>query len=290
MNQLLDEDKISNVKEATVAIGLIEPTKKKPEEIIGTGFIFDERGYVATAGHVAEKTYERYTTWNMNNPGKHVDIAFFKPFLKGGTSSYRIFPLEKFHLVDYQKIHKDAAMPEYLDFAYAKPTTDEKKLPCLKISSSDRLPIYSEVCLSSYPRGKHTFRTERSKYEGKRVNPVLQFGRIGGYLPTDNDPYAYGVQTDIIGTGSSSGGPIVNNDREVVSIATSIVPAYFESENKQTFGDVLFGVTNGLSLLYLLILIETARDHLETDVFTPPILPQRTLTPVNEKTEDDTSL
>lgn len=275
MNGLWDEKIIKKVKDATVAIGLAKVNSTVPEIVIGSGFIFDSRGYIVTAAHVAEKIVKVQKRKNFGKKAKDkVNVVYFRPILEKDATGYKIHDLNIFHLVNYQKIYEDSTMPKCLDFAYAKPIKEESSLPFLDITKKMRLPLSSEIMLSSFPSGDHTFRLKPIEFEGERYNPVIQFGKIGGYLPTDSDPAAYAIQMDIIGTGGSSGGAIVNTDGKIISIATNVIPANFKSKDKTISGSVLFGTMSGISSLIISILIETAREHLETGIYNPPKLPQ----------------
>lgn len=43
----------------------------------------------------------------------------------------------------------------------------------------------------------------------KRFSPLVQFGQVTAYMPMDVIAIPYGVQTNIVGTGGSSGSPII---------------------------------------------------------------------------------
>lgn len=49
------------------------------------------------------------------------------------------------------------------------------------------------------------------------MNPIIQFGHIVGLMPYDESSAPWGIQTDIVAVGGSSGSPIVDpNNGEVI--------------------------------------------------------------------------
>jgi len=61
-----------------------------------------------------------------------------------------------------------------------------------------------------------------TEYIGKRLSPVIQFGRVVSLFPVDNSPVPNGFQTDIVGTAGSSGSVIVDLNGSVVSLALEV--------------------------------------------------------------------
>jgi hypothetical protein len=71
-----------------------------------------------------------------------------------------------------------------------------------------------------------------SVYIGKRLSPVIQFGRVGSLFPVDNSPVPNGLQTDIVGTAGSSGSAIVDLNGNVVGLALEVLGADVMVGNK----------------------------------------------------------
>jgi hypothetical protein len=83
--------------------------------------------------------------------------------------------------------------------------------------------LFDEMCICGYPSGKYTLDIEK-KYTGLRFSPIVQVGKITLFLPSDDVSIPYGIQTDIITGGGSSGSPIVDlNDGEVVGTTQEIL-------------------------------------------------------------------
>jgi hypothetical protein len=57
-----------------------------------------------------------------------------------------------------------------------------------------------------------------------RFSPVIQFGHISGFMPTDFSTKPYALQTDIVGTSGSSGSPIIDLETgKVIGIAQQVI-------------------------------------------------------------------
>lgn len=56
------------------------------------------------------------------------------------------------------------------------------------------------------------------------MNPIIQFGHIVGLMPYDESSAPWGIQTDIVAVGGSSGSPIVDpNNGEVIGMAQQVI-------------------------------------------------------------------
>lgn len=89
--------------------------------------------------------------------------------------------------------------------------------------SMQQVQVYHEICMCGYPSGEYSLAIAR-RY-GLRFSPVMQFGRITSLMPIDDIRAPWGLQTDIIGTGGSSGSAIVDpSDGKVVGIAQQVLP------------------------------------------------------------------
>ena len=105
------------------------------------------------------------------------------------------------------------------------PKESVNNLPLVEMKSEEeirKMSTYGEICICSYPGGDQSL--DIFKRYGLRLTPLMQFGHISGFLPTDEAWYPYAIQTDIVGTGGSSGSPIVDPyDGKVVGISQNVI-------------------------------------------------------------------
>jgi hypothetical protein len=111
------------------------------------------------------------------------------------------------------------------------------------------------------------------------LSPVFQFGRIAGLFPTDDNPNPWGIQTDIIAMGGSSGSPIVNpNSGEVLGMAQDVIatmttvdrygmpPSLYELTKGPLYGIAPIGLAYGVSNQILSMLPSVAKNYFEKNL------------------------
>jgi S1-C subfamily serine protease len=228
-----DKRTLSKVKEATVGIGVLISNKEKQYEvdIAGTGFFVNSAGYIMTAKHVVSSciTLIRNKTSEKNAVEL---VAMWLRSLSGVnlrlTHTIMQQPPYYVNLRSADEVQK-SSIPHGidLDVAVLRPMDkDIKDIPFLQIKNKDtpQVNLYDEVAMCGYPGGKHSLNV--SELLELRLSPIMQFGRISGLLPTDDVDYPYAIQTDIIGTGGSSGSPVIDlNSGEVIAMAQKVLPA-----------------------------------------------------------------
>ena len=105
--------------------------------------------------------------------------------------------------------------------------------------------------MCGYPRGLQSLNFSTA-YIGKRLSPVIQFGRVVSLFPVDNSPVPNGLQTDIVGTAGSSGSPIVDLNGSVVGLALEVLGADVMGNKLHT---VKIGLVYGLTTNILKIIL-----------------------------------
>ncbi|MEM3065321.1 MAG: serine protease [Candidatus Nitrosotenuis sp.] len=276
---MLSKELINKIKAAIVAIGLVDKGSVNPKIIIGSGFLFDPAGYVMTAGHVAEKCKELGDMYNKKN--EPVECVVFRSIISKKLT-FTVDVIEKFSVMDLVKLPKDYVGPTDLDIACGKPVTKHSDFPHLTIKSTCEYNLFDDVFMCGYPRGNHSLSLSAKKITGMRFSPILQSGKIVGMLPWDGDQTPYALQTDIIGTGGSSGSPIVNCEGEVVAVAQKVIPsAVFDLNEKDPnpIGDGQIGITYGATSCVFTNFVNSTKKYYDTGIDSGPVaVPLTTLT------------
>jgi len=240
---------IPHLKSCCIALGLTKKDQAQPVTILGSGFIIDPEGFFITADHVVtcmeearsaylkkgiEVDYRGFLFENVDN--EHGQLVSIK--IQHGRGLQIIIPELKEHIPEDQDIHVGRL-------------SGKNKLPYLNFDRPTKIEVFDEIFMCGYPRGVKSLRTQ-SQFSGNSYSPILQYGRIASLLPTDHSHNPYGIQTDIIGTGGSSGSPIVDAESErVLGIAQNVIPSsvkgIINSENASAKIGLIWGISNYFS-------------------------------------------
>jgi len=246
----VDLSLIQKIKSAVVGIGLID-IKKDPNitgfEIIGgSGFIIDKEGVFVTATHVITALLSKRKEFAEG--GKQTQLSLFHFTEVKDYVACRIMPFEEPGYIT--GTHKKTKQKMDPDIAVGKVFDSVGNLPYLEIANKPTLKIFDEILVCGYPGGKATLNLKIGSFEG-RTAPLIQYGRISGLIPTDVAEKPYGIQTDVIGTGGSSGSPIVAvNTGHVVGISQNVIGGnvfHMTEEGYSPFGITNVGMIYGVS-------------------------------------------
>lgn len=222
----MDDILIRRAKFSTVAIGIRNYTKKDHLEIHGTGFYYDTRGYLLSAGHVLRKVRK---IQHANELAKiNSEIVAIGNHVRNNRIEVLSDKIEEIIFPNMPTSVTDPTAPIIPDLGIAKVKPDRSKYPFLKIKQLEDLidpHLYTgdKIVLCGYPAAEQSLSFIVDTYKGLRFSPVMQFGHVAALLPFD-DSLPYGIQTDIIGTGGSSGSPIIlHKTGEVIAIAQKII-------------------------------------------------------------------
>ena len=95
----------------------------------------------------------------------------------------------------------------------------------LPIKEPCQLELYHDIAMCGYPSGRLSLILYRNgDGVGMPMNPIIQFGHIVGLMPYDESSAPWGIQTDIVAVGGSSGSPIIDpNNGEVIGMAQQVI-------------------------------------------------------------------
>lgn len=226
---MLDQVLVRRIKWSTVGIGIHNYTDNDIM-MVGSGFYYDTRGYLMSAAHVL-KSAEKLDLQLKSKNKKSKIIATNLNVQDGNKLAIEEDEIEKILLPNIKKVIEHPTTPVIFDVGIAKIIPSREKYPFLKIRqvqdlTEPRLDIGESVVLCGYPGGEESLSIKIDALRGYRYSPVMQFGHISALLPTD-DSIPYGIQTDILTTGGSSGSPIVSIDTgEVIGLAQKIISTY----------------------------------------------------------------
>lgn len=110
------------------------------------------------------------------------------------------------------------------------------------------MKLYDEIVMCGYPSGRISLVLYRKKLEdgmGIHLRPIIQFGRIAGLMPYDDSINPWGIQTDIVAMGGSSGSPIMDpSSGEVIGMAQQVI-ATMTTVDKDGMPSNLYELTKG---------------------------------------------
>jgi S1-C subfamily serine protease len=260
---MVDQQVLNNVKATTVALGLVKKGSSEPFAVYGSGFLVDSGNYVMTAGHVSGTIQDMMNFYNKDK--REVDRAIFMLHLHSDRFDFDTAILEAKDVARFRHSQKPVGftMSDDIDIAVWRIPEKIDDLPYLQVRTSD-VELYEEVAMCGYPRGLQSLNFSNA-YMGKRLSPVIQFGRVVSLFPVDNSPVPNGFQTDLVGTAGSSGSAIVDLNGSVVGLALEVLGADAVVNNK--LYTVKIGLVYGLTTNILkVILNKMIPDYFERNI------------------------
>jgi hypothetical protein len=240
---MIEADKLKGVKSATVAVGLSNKDTSDAISSFGTGFFIGGE-YIVSSAHVFNQCLNYNTLYKEKNKGLEGIYSAFNITTKGDQldlNTYRI--TESIRLPPVKEV---AGFTGSIDLDIGVGKLDRPSDNFLTIKEPCRLELYDEIIICGYPSGRLSLILYKNgDGEGIRLSPIIQSGRIAGLLPHDESPKPWGIQTDIVAVGGSSGSPILDpNSREVIGMAQHVI-ATMTTVQKEGMPQNLYELTKG---------------------------------------------
>lgn len=219
---MIEADKLKGVKSAIVAIGLSNKDTNDVISSFGTGFFIGGE-YIVSSAHVFSQCLNYNTLYKEKNNGLEGMYSAFNITTKGDQldlNTYRIN--ESIRLPPVKEV---AGFTGSIDLDIGVGKLDRPSDNFLTIKEPCQLELYDEIVICGYPSGKLSLILYKNgDGEGIRLSPIIQSGRIAGLMPHDESPKPWGIQTDIVAVGGSSGSPILDpSSREIIGMAQQVI-------------------------------------------------------------------
>jgi hypothetical protein len=269
------------VKTATVAIGLANRDTGDILCSVGTGFFIGGE-YIVSSAHVFNQCIKYNTYYKEKGKGIEGVYSAFNVTSRGEHLQSNTYNIES--AIRLPALKEAAGFTGSLDLDLGIGKLDHRSDNFLHIRQPIGLKLYEEIAMCGYPSGRISLILYKNNHEdaiGIQLSPVIQFGRIAGLFPTDDNPNPWGIQTDIIAMGGSSGSPIVDpNNGEVLGMAQDVIatmttvdkygmpPSLYELTKGPLYGIAPIGLAYGVSNQILSLLSSVAKNYFEKNL--PP--------------------
>jgi len=250
---------ISNLKKSCVAFGLTKKDSSTPLFLAGSGFMISDDGFFVSAGHVSKAIFAKAEEFKANKITVDVRIFLNNPTETGvELVAFKVglgYEIPKIELTrDSETITVDADL-------YVGRVQGNDTFSFLTFDEPTKIKVFDSVLMCGYPMITQSLVIDSE--DGIRWSPVLQSGIVSSLLPVDESLNPYGLQTDIVGTGGSSGSPIINADTGVVlGIAQKVLLA----EITGTSNKARIGLTYGVSNFFVADAIKDIISHIKKDI------------------------
>ncbi len=242
MNQ---KEVFKKVKRATVALGLVDfDNKKRPYEIIGSGFCIDASGIIVTCAHVIN-------AFMAKSIPEQIAQAEADPRNKGKADKMGVVEGAYFYAVFYAPEESSTRLitfPTPMECCVANANRDiglvkvsskheyfQSGFPFLEVEDYENLDEGLEIGICGFPLGTHLMD------ELGTVTSSFTKGMISSIIPSPGVPVTNlgGFQLDVTATHGNSGGPVFSVEsgkvfgilsQGVGNLAGQIVPGFVKAE------------------------------------------------------------
>ena len=238
---MVSPELISNLKKSSLAFGLTKKDNPKPIFLAGSAFMISNDGFFVSAAHVSESIFAMAK--KLKSEGTDVDIRVFFNEIKGEHARFVGVKIGLGYEIDKIEFTRDDETILVDADVYVARVLGKDKFSFLEFNKPTKINVFDSILMCGYPMISESIVLYSE--ENTRWSPVLQKGIISSLLPVDESEKPYGIQTDIIGTGGSSGSPIVNaNTGDVLGIAQKVLTAEINNTRNKAKIGLTYGVSN----------------------------------------------
>jgi V8-like Glu-specific endopeptidase len=228
-----------------VAIGLANKDTKDVISSFGTGFFIGGE-YIVTSAHIFNQCIKYNAQYKEKNNGMEGIYSAFNITTKDNQLEFNTYHIIKAIRLPPVKEVKGFTGSVDLDIGIGKLDCHSDNF--LHIKKPTQLKLYDEIVICGYPSGRISLVLYRNKHEdgmGIQLRPIIQYGRVAGLMPDDDSNNPWGIQTDIIAMGGSSGSPIIDpSSGEVIGMAQQVI-ATMTTVDKEGMPSNLYELTKG---------------------------------------------
>ena len=265
---------LKRVKASTVAIGLINKDTKEVISTFGTGFFLGGK-YIVSSAHVFSQCLNYNSLYKEKNNRFEGIYSAFRVSSRGqklDLDTYRI--CESIRLPPVKEV---AGFNGSIDLDVGLGKLDRTSDGFLPIKEPGQLELYQDIAMCGYPSGRLSLILYRNEEGvGMHLNPIIQFGHIAGLMPYDESSTPWGIQTDIVAIGGSSGSPIIDpSDGEVIGMAQQVISTMttvykegmptnlYKLTKGPLYGVAPLGLAYGVSNMILSLLPNISKNYFE---------------------------
>jgi Trypsin-like peptidase domain len=271
---MVKADLLKLVKASTVAIGLVNKDTKAVISTFGTGFFIGGK-YIISSAHVFSQCLNYNSQYKEKNNGLEGLYSAFSITKRGhqlDLDTYRIN--EAIRLPPLKEV---AGFTGSIDLDIGLGKLDRSSDSYLPIKEPGQLELYHDIAMCGYPSGRLSLILYRNgDGVGMPMNPIIQFGHIVGLMPYDESSAPWGIQTDIVAVGGSSGSPIIDpNNGDVIGMAQQVISTMttvykegmpsnlYKLTKGPLYGVAPLGLAYGVSNMVLSLLPNVSKNYFE---------------------------
>ena len=271
---MVKADLLKLVKASTVAIGLVNKDTKDVISTFGTGFFIGGK-YIISSAHVFSQCLNYNSQYKEKNNGLEGLYSAFSITKRGQQLDLDTYRINEAIRLPPLKVVAGFTGSIDLDIGLGKlDRTSDSYLP---IKEPGQLELYHDIAMCGYPSGRLSLILYRNgDGVGMPMNPIIQFGHIVGLMPYDESSAPWGIQTDIVAVGGSSGSPIIDpNNGEVIGMAQQVISTMttvykegmpsnlYKLTKGPLYGVAPLGLAYGVSNMVLSLLPNVSKNYFE---------------------------